>query len=266
VQHAGGPSPVPGLTDLELVARGGYSTVYRARQAAEEREVALKIGSRAIADEEDRELFLLRAELLGWLSTHPHIVRMYEAGLTADHHPYLVMELRTGGSYADRLATHGPLPPAEVVRAGPALADALAAAHGAGILHGDVKPGNILLTADGEPGLADFGGTPGEALTPAYTAPELFRHQLPTPSADIYSLGATLYALLTGRPPRWPEVGTPSVAAVLHVDVPIADVPGVPAEFSDVLRQALAVGPEDRYSFAADFRDALLAAAPLTSP
>jgi serine/threonine protein kinase len=254
---------VPGLTGLQLIARGGNSTVYRASSGG--RAVAVKVGSRPLVDD---AAFLAQAELVGRVSAHPHIVTVYGAGLTADDHPYLVMEL-CDGSYADRLAADGPRPPREVAAAGVALAGALAHAHGAGVLHRDVKPGNVLLSlstnerslmrvgAGGTPRLADFWVGQDEALTPAYAAPEVFRSEPAAAATDVYALGATLYALLAGRPPRWPEVGTPSVAAVLQADTPVEEVPGVPAELTAVLRRAMAWDVEDRYASASELRDAL---------
>jgi serine/threonine protein kinase len=256
---------------LSVLARGGYSTVYRARQDSIGREVALKIDTRALESERDRRRFLREAEAAGRMSGHPNVVNVYDAGVTEDNHPYLVMELCTGGSYATRLRQNGPLSPAEVREVGVKIADALQAAHENGILHRDVKPGNILINRYGVPGLADFGlaalPDPGrelsvtiEALTPAYAPPEVFRMETPSPLGDQYALGATMYALLSGRPPRWPETGTPSLATmVMLLDDPVPDIPGIPAGLSNVLRQAMAAYAEDRYASAAEFRDALAA-------
>jgi serine/threonine protein kinase len=257
---------------LTVIARGGYSTVYKARQDSVGREVALKIDTRSLDEERDRRRFLREAEAAGRMSGHPNVVNVYDAGVTGDNHPYLVMELCSGGSYAGRLKREGPLPAAEVREVGVKIADALHAAHNAGILHRDVKPGNILINAYGVPGLADFGlaalpdpsrelSVTIEALTPAYAPPEVFRMERPTPAGDVYALSASLYALLSGRPPRWPDTGAPSLATMirLHED-PLPDLPGVPVGLTNVLRQGMAGDPGHRYATAAEFRDALAAA------
>lgn len=261
---------LPGLTGLTVIARGGYSTVYRARQESMGREIALKIDTRTLDEERDRRRFLREAEAAGRMSGHPHIVHVYDAGVTPDNHPYLVMELCTGGSYASKIKKDGPLPATEARDLGVKIADALDAAHRAGILHRDVKPGNILVNRYGVAGLADFGlaavfdasrdmSVTVEALTPAYAAPEVFRLERPTYSCDIYSLAATLYALLSGRPPRWPDTGSPSpVQMVMMHNEPIPDIRGVSAEFLDVLRKAMSTDPTRRHGSAAEFRDALV--------
>ncbi len=258
-----------GLSDLAVIARGGYSTVYRAIQDSVGREVALKIDTRSLDQERDRRRFLREAGAAGRMSGHPNVVNVYDAGVTDDNYPYLVMELCTGGSYADRLRDNGPLPAAEVRDVGVKIADALHAAHNAGILHRDVKPGNILINAYQIPGLADFGlaaipdparelSVTMEALTPAYAPPEVFRLEKPTAGGDVYALAATLYALLSGRPPRWPESGMPSLATMIRLhEQPLPDLPGVPVEVTEVLRHGMASEHSDRFLSAAEFRDAL---------
>ncbi|GAA1699316.1 hypothetical protein GCM10009765_55920 [Fodinicola feengrottensis] len=263
-------SPVPGYSNLRVLARGGYATVYVATQTSIGREVALKIDTRSVEDERDRRRFLREAQAAGRLSAHPNIVPVYDAGVTGDSHPYLIMELCTGGSYAALLKRNGPLEERRVRDIGVKIAGALSAAHSAGILHRDVKPGNILIRAFGEPGLADFGlasmlhsqrytSLALDALTPAYSAPEVFKaERRPTTAADVYSLGATLYALLTGRPPRWPASGTPSLATVVMLqERPIPDIAEVSAEFVEVLRHSMASDVDERYDTADAFQYAL---------
>jgi serine/threonine protein kinase len=146
---------VPGLTGLTVLARGGYATVYRAIQQSVAREVAVKIENRTLESERDQRRFLREARAAGRMSSHPHVVDLFDAGVTPDGHPFLIMEL-CEASYADRIKIM-PLRAGEVRDVGVKIADALADAHLLGVLHRDVKPANILLSRFGEPALADFG-------------------------------------------------------------------------------------------------------------
>ncbi|WP_345636633.1 serine/threonine-protein kinase [Rugosimonospora acidiphila] len=242
------------------MARGGYSTVYRAVQISVGRDVAVKIENRALESEPDRHRFLREARAAGRMSSHPFVVDLFDAGVTADNHPYLVMEL-CAGSYADLLRER-PLTAAEARDVGVKIADALADAHKVGVLHRDVKPANILITEFGEPTLADFGlavltetrdvSTVLDVLTPAYAPREMFRQPCdPSPAADVYSLCATLYTLMCGLPPRWSNERNPSLLTILELfDRRIPDVPDVPVELTDVLRRGMANDPDDRPSAA----------------
>ncbi len=267
------PDVAAGLSDLRALARGGYSIVYRAWQQSVGREVALKVDQRTLDNEQDQQRFLREAQAAGRMSGHPNIVHVYDAGVTPDNHPYLVMELCTGGSYADKLKAQQRLSPQQVRDVGVKIADALDAAHRAGILHRDVKPANILINRYDVAGLADFGlavvrdasknrSIPMDSLTPAYAAPEVFRLAQPTEAVDIYSLGATLYALLAGRPPRWPERGSvsPAQLVALH-NQPLPALPQLDDDFFAVLTTAMATRPADRFDSAAALRDALIALA-----
>lgn len=267
------PPTVPGLTGLTVLARGGYATVYRAVQESVAREVAVKVENRTLASDRDRRRFLREARATGRMSGHPHVVDLFDAGVTVEGHPYLIMEL-CDGSYADRMRT-APLDAVEARDVGVKVADALADAHALGVLHRDVKPANVLITRFGEPALADFGlailaesrdmSVTVDVLTPAYAAPELFRHGLATSAVDVYALCASLYAVLRGRPPRWHDDRDPSLAALLEMFAePIPDLPGVPVALTDVLRAGMANDPAARPA-AADLRD-LLAAVPLSPP
>ncbi|MDG4791274.1 protein kinase [Micromonospora sp. WMMD1102] len=264
---------MPGLTDLQVFARGGYATVYRATQQSVGREVAVKVENRTLDSERDQRRFLREARAAGRMSSHPHVVDLFDAGVTEDQHPYLIMEL-CDGSYAERMRT-SPLDPAEARDVGVKIADALADAHQLGVLHRDVKPANILYSRFNEPALADFGlavlaeardsAITLEVLTPAYAPPEMFRHSPPSPAVDVYALCATLYAVMSGKPPRWQADRNPGLLALLELFTePIPELPGVPGRFLDLLRYGMANDPADRPS-AEQLRD-LLAAVPLDPP
>jgi tRNA A-37 threonylcarbamoyl transferase component Bud32 len=260
------PPVVPGLTGLTVLARGGYATVYRAVQESVGRDVAVKIENRSLDNEHDRKRFMREARAAGRMSSHPHVVDLFDAGHTADGHPYLIMEL-CEGSYADRLRA-APLHPVEARDVGVKIADALADAHRLGVLHRDVKPANILVSGFGEPALADFGlavltemrdlSITMDVLTPAYAPREMFRPGCePSPAADVYALCATLYALLRGKPPRWYDDRDPSLLELVELfDAPIPDLPDVPADLLDVLRTGMSNAVDLRPT-AAEVRDRL---------
>nr|WP_253267742.1 serine/threonine-protein kinase [Streptomyces asoensis] len=263
---------LPGYEIQEVLGQGGFATVYRARQLAVGREVALKVDSRVLSTPRDRQRFLREVTAAGQLSGHPHVVPVYDAGVLADNRPYMVLELCPGGSLGDRLHRQGPLPLKEARDIGVGLADAVAAAHAAGVLHRDIKPGNVMVNRYGGVALTDFGlaamPRPGhelsvtrEALTPAYAPPEAFHLAEPTPAGDVYSLAATVYALLRGCPPHYPDDGTQLSLAELIVrhTWPYPALPGVPAALNSVLRHAVASDPAQRLSDAGAFRDALAA-------
>lgn len=265
-------SPVAGYRMLSVLGHGGFSTVYRAHQESIGREVAVKIDHRVLLDEADRQRFLSEVQAAGQVSGHPNVIDIHDAGITADGRAYLVMELCPAGSLADYLRRHGTMPLREVLDIGVAIADALAAAHRVGVVHRDVKPANVLFDRYGHAELADFGlaarydpttesSATLEVLTPAYAAPEMFRSSRPTPAVDVYGLSATLYALLTGRPPRWPagEANlTDADIAALHA-APIHGIPGVPDSVVAVLRAGMALEPSNRLATAGVLRDALRA-------
>jgi len=268
---------LPGYQIMETLGQGGHGTVYRARQLAVGREVALKIDDRRLRTDRDKRRFMREVTAAGRLSDHPHVVAVYDAGVLADGRPYIVLELCPNGSLADRLREKGPFPAPEVRDIGVHIAGALAAAHAAGVLHRDVKPANILVNRYGGVALADFGlaavPRPGmetsatrEALTPAYAPPEVFDLAEPTVAGDVYALAATLYALLSGRPPYFPPGEPPSMVALMAARLgPVPDIPGAPPELVAVLRQAMAYDPADRPADITAFRDAL-AEADLSSP
>ena len=195
--------------------------MWQAKQESLNRFVAVKVDQRTLDIETEQRRFLREAGAAGRLSGHPGIVTVHDAGILADDRPFLVMELCPGGSLTKWLTAEQRPNPKRVRDVGVSVADALAAAHVRGVLHRDVKPANILIDAYDNPGLADFGlaalPDPGmglsetiDAITPAYAPPEVFRRQPLTEYGDVYSLAATLYALLCGRPPRALTAGRPA--------------------------------------------------------
>jgi serine/threonine protein kinase len=199
----------------DVIGRGGMGTVWLATDRVLEREVALKevTFSVDLTTEERtilRERTLREARAAARLD-HPRVARVYDV-VEEDGRPWLVMEHVAARSLQDIIEERGPLPPAAVAQIGLDVLAALEAAHGAGIVHRDVKPANVLVEPDGHACLTDFGiatTTGDSSLTthgaligsPSYMAPERVNGEEPRPPVDLWSLGATLYAAVEGRPP-----------------------------------------------------------------
>ncbi len=262
---------IPGVEDLTEVGRGGMAVVYRGRQPAFSRDVAVKVVVVAGVDDRTRQRFEQECQAVGALSEHPNIVTVHGAGETAEGLPYLVMGYQPGGSLADRLHRDGPLPWAEVADIGVKMAGALESAHRAGVLHRDVKPENILVSPFGEPVLADFGiarVTGATHLTasgmvtgtPAHTAPETLRGEAPTAASDVYGLASTLHQLLSGMAAFVRPTDESTLAIMNRV---LADPPpdlsalGVPTALAQVVARGMAKEPAQRYATARDFGQAL---------
>ena len=183
---------IPGLTDAVEVARGGFSTVFRARQRAMERTVAVKLIHATVVDPVAGEHFLREVRATGRLSQHPNVAPVYDVGTTAAGQPYLIMPYYERGSLEQRLTSRGALSEGESVRLARTLATTLEYVHQHGILHRDIKPANVLLTEFDEPLLADFGvarlvdasvpvhTTGANVVTWAYGPPEAFTGGEPT--------------------------------------------------------------------------------------
>ena len=239
---------IAGFADPVEVGRGGFGVVYRARQASLDRTVAVKV----IGQAQRRSRVENELRALGALSGHPHIVTVYSHGESANGYFYIVMDHLPGGSLLDA----GGATPEEAARAGVKLAGALETAHRRGILHRDVKPANVLLNAFGEPQLADFGiarlvsaqsSSTGQVTgTLAHTPAELLEGDEATVRSDVFSLGSTLYSVLTGHPP-FMQGETTSVATLLYRIVqgayPDLRPRGVPAALADVIDRMLSRDP-----------------------
>jgi serine/threonine-protein kinase len=255
------------------LGRGGMATVYRAYDPRFTREVAVKVLPREfLHDAQFRARFEREARTIATLE-HPAIVPVYDFG-EEDEQPYIVMRLMTGGSLADRLA-HGPLSLLESARIFGRLAPALDRAHSKGVIHRDLKPGNILFDDEDNPYVSDFGiakiteastvytHSGGIVGTPAYMSPEQARGDRDIDNrSDIYALGAILYEMLTGRLPY--EADTPMGIAVKHITEPPPRVsearPDLPHDCDAMIQRAMAKSRDNRYPTANGLAEALTAA------
>lgn len=240
-----------------VLGHGGMATVWLAEDELLRRPVAIKEvqfppGLHGVELERLRERTLREARTAARL-THPNAVRIYDV-VEDDGRPCIVMERLDGETLADRIRREGPLPPAEVARVGLAVLDALDTAHAAGIVHRDVKPSNVVLGGDGRVTLTDFGiavtaGDPSLTTTgllvgsPAYIAPERARGKSPGPASDLWSLGATLFTAVAGRPPFDAGDALGTLTAVATDDAPPAPCGGRLGNLVDGL---LARDPERR--------------------
>jgi serine/threonine protein kinase len=257
---------------IRELAAGGMGIVYLARDRTLKRKVALKVllGRGLTPDELPR--FELEARVVARLS-HPNVVTIHASGVEAGK-PWLAMEFIEGGSLKDRLKREGPPPPEEAARVSLALADALQHAHESAVLHRDIKPHNILLADGDRPLLTDFGlardlsearerlTRSGEVMgSPAYMAPEQANGELKNvgPATDIYGLGATLYELLTGRPPFKGKSLLATLAMVLRAPPapPRQSHPEIPQELEAICLRCLKKRPSERYATAAELATAL---------
>ena len=251
---------------LEEIARGGMGVVFKARQINLNRIVALKmILAGQFAGQEDVQRFYTEAEAAAQLD-HPGIVPIFEIGEHQGQH-YFSMGYIEGKSLSHKVAD-GPLPPREAAELLQRICDAMAYAHERGVIHRDLKPANILIDANGQPKVTDFGlakkteadsdltGT-GQILgTPAYMPPEQASGKTDEvgPLADVYSLGAVLYCLLTGRPPHQAASPMDTLLQVLERDpLPPRQLnPNIPQDLESVCMKCLQKNPSHRYGDATE--------------
>jgi serine/threonine-protein kinase len=239
--------------------------VYRARQVAAGRVVALKMIKPGLyAGEERRERFHREAEATARLQ-HPNIVQIYDVGECGGQ-PYFSLEFCPGGSLKRKLAGQ-PLPARQAARLVEMLAEAVEAAHRKGVIHRDLKPENVLVAEDGTPKVADFGlarfaeghghltASEGPLGTPSYMAPEQTKgNKEITPRTDVYALGAILYECLTGRPP-FLAASLPELIQLINEQEPVPPRrlnPQAPRDLDTIALKCLEKTPARRYQAAAD--------------
>jgi serine/threonine-protein kinase len=257
---------------LSRIGRGTTGTVYRAHDRKLDRAVALKLlASHLAADPKYVERFLREARLAARIN-HPNVVQVFDVGQWRGTH-YIVMEHVEGRSLERIISDDGPLDEPAAVRTALGVAEALRAAATKGVVHRDIKPGNVLIRKDGTVKLADLGlavaaGEAGEdgVGTPYYMSPEQARNASDIDTrSDIYSLGCTLYHAVTGRPPF---KGTSAYETLrLHVEAsrpnPRALRPDISPAFAAALRRMTAIRPRDRFQSPDELSEAL---EPLLSP
>ncbi|MGO9201651.1 MAG: protein kinase domain-containing protein [Limisphaerales bacterium] len=250
---------------------GGMGTVFEAEELETGRRVALKVLSHALDSPQARERFIREGRLAGSIN-HPNSVYVFgteELGGT----PAIAMELVAGGTLEDRVRTCGPMPPAEAVDAVLQIIAGLEAAHRIGILHRDVKPSNCFVDVDGTVKIGDFGLSISTAVrvepaltaagsflgTPAFCSPEQVRGEEPNARSDMYSVGATLFYLLTGRAPFQAKNSLALIAAVLEQPAPPPGQfrPNLPRGLSNGVLRCLEKQPGDRFKNYEELRQAI---------
>ena len=256
------------------LGRGAMGVVYKARDPQIDRIVALKTvplrGQDREAEQEFRMRFLNEAQAAGRLH-HPGIVSVFDVGEEADgRDPYIVLEYVPGEALNRMLARLKKIPLGQALQFAAEIAEALDYAHGQGVIHRDIKPGNILITPEGHPKIADFGiaklnlanlTVPGKVLgTPAYMAPEQLSGEDVDGRSDLFSLGVILYAMVTGKSPfAGDNATTVCFKAANHEPVPVSALDlNLPRELDVVIARAMAKKPANRYPRGREFAEAVI--------
>ncbi len=252
------PPNLPGFSYLRVLGSGGFADVFLYEQNMPRRQVAVKVLLAEIVNDHVRQLFQAEANLMAQLSSHPSILTVFQASVSADGRPYLVMEY-CSSTLSQRYRVEALSVP-EVLRIGIKIASAVETAHQNGVLHRDLKPSNILVTAYGHPVLSDFGiaATLGEVesseavgLSIPWSAPEvLIEETSGSIASEVWSLGATLYSLLAGRSPfELPGEENSSAQIIARINkarLPTLDRRDVPARLELILAKSMSRRPELR--------------------
>jgi len=259
------PPNLPGFSYVRVLGSGGFADVFLYEQNMPRRQVAVKVMLAEVVTSQVKQMFQAEANLMAQLSTHPSILTVYQASVSSDGRPYLVMEL-CSAAIGQRYRTE-PLSVPEVLSVGVRIASAVETAHRAGVLHRDIKPSNILSTAYGHPVLSDFGiaATLSEAdvteaigLSIPWSAPEVLLDETSgTIASEVWSLGATMYSLLAGRSPfEVPGKENTSAELIQRITksrpLPIGRA-DVPPRLEQVLLKAMSRKPSQRQRSALEF-------------
>jgi eukaryotic-like serine/threonine-protein kinase len=252
------PPVLPGFSHVHVLGSGGFADVFLYEQNMPRRQVAVKVMLSEVVNDQVRQMFQAEANLMAQLSSHPSILTVYEASVSADGRPYLVMELCSASLSARYRSERLPVP--EVLRIAVKIGSAIETAHRAGVLHRDIKPSNILTTAYGHPVLSDFGiaATVSESadqemvgMSIPWSAPEVLMDETPgSVQSEVWSLAATVYSLLAGRSPfEIPGDSNKSTDLISRINrakpQPIARA-DVPSSLERILAAAMSRNPKNR--------------------
>ena len=252
------PPVLPGFTFVHVLGSGGFADVFLYEQNMPRRQVAVKVMLNEVVNDNVRQMFQAEANLMAQLSSHPSILTVFQASVSSDGRPYLVMEF-CSAVLADRYRRER-IPVAEVLRIAVKIGSAIETAHRAGVLHRDIKPSNILLTAYGHPVLSDFGiaSTLGEVdsqqmvgMSIPWSAPEVLLDETSgTIESEVWSFAATVYSLLAGRSPFEVPGGsnksTDLMSRIGKAKVQPIARPDVPASLERALDAAMSRKPDAR--------------------
>jgi serine/threonine protein kinase len=252
------PPVLPGFSHVHVLGSGGFADVFLYEQNMPRRQVAVKVMLSEVVNDQVRQMFQAEANLMAQLSSHPSILTVYQASVSSDGRPYLVMELCSASLSARYRTERIPVP--EVLRIAVRIGSAIETAHRAGVLHRDIKPSNILMTAYGHPVLSDFGiaATVTDAqdqemvgMSIPWSAPEVLMDETPgSITSEVWSLAATVYSLLAGRSPfEVPGESNKSPDLISRINrgkpQPIGRA-DVPASLEKILVNAMSRKPENR--------------------
>lgn len=255
------PSPppiLPGFSHVHILGSGGFADVFLYEQNMPRRQVAVKVMLSEVVNDQVRQMFQAEANLMAQLSAHPSILTVYQASVSSDGRPYLVMELCSSALSQRYRSERIPVP--EVLRIAVKIGSAIETAHRAGVLHRDIKPSNILLTAYGHPVLSDFGiaaslsetaDREAVGMSIPWSAPEVLMDETAgTIPSEVWAFAATVYSLLAGRSPfevpGQSNTSTDLISRINRAKPQPMDRSDVPVRLERILNRAMSRRPDNR--------------------